>query len=101
MSKMLDMLDDEIQYFGEEENFDNDDDFDHDDDQEVPAEPRIKNGKKVRGNDRDWRQKRSFQNPADFEVSNLISEIKSEFTCQRRKEFEYNTVFNTSVIGQK
>ena len=36
--------------------------------------------------------KRSFQNPADFEVSNLISEIKSEFTCQRRKEFEYNTV---------
>ena len=37
MSKMLDMLDDEIQYFGEEENFDNDDDFDHDDDQEVPV----------------------------------------------------------------
>ena len=36
---MLDMLYDEIQYFGEEEN------IDHDDDQEIPAEPRIKNGK--------------------------------------------------------
>ena len=51
-----------------------------------------KNGKKVPGNDRHWKMKRSFQNPADFEVSNLLNEIKSEFTCQRRKEFEYNTV---------
>ena len=83
---MFEMLDDEIQYFGEEEN------FDHDDDQEIPAESRTRNGKKVRGNDREWKMKRSFQNPADFEASNLLNEIKSEFTCQRRKEFDYNTV---------
>ena len=56
MSKMLDMLDDEIQYFGEEEK------FDHDDNQEIPVEPRTKNGKKVPGNDRHWKMKRSFQN---------------------------------------
>ena len=80
------MLDDEIQYFGDEEN------FDHDDDQEIPAESWTRNGKKVRGNDREWKMKRSFQNPADFEASNLLNEIKSEFTCQRRKEFDYNTV---------
>ena len=44
------MFDEEFQYFGEdEENFD-------DDDQETPEEPRIKNGKRVRGNDRDWKQ---------------------------------------------
>ena len=33
-----------------------------------------------------------FPHPEDFEASNFLNEIKSEFTCQRRKEFDYGEV---------
>ena len=55
------MLDDDFQYLGEEE-----DNFDNDQDDQTDVEPRIKNGKKVHGNDRDWKQKRKFQHPETF-----------------------------------
>ena len=78
------MLDDDFQYLGEEE-----DNFDEDQDDQTDRPDRIKNGKKVRGNDRDWKQRRKFQHPDEYTASNILEELKSDFTCQRRKEFDY------------
>ena len=84
------MEDIEFSYIGEEETLDDD----LNDDYEVRTVRVNKDGKKIRGKELSWVKKINFNNPTAFEQSNVIEELKDNYTVKRKREYEYATVHN-------
>ena len=51
-----------------------------------------KNAKPTRGKDFDWLNRKTFLNNEAFSSSELIDEIKNDFSCRKRIEYEYGEV---------
>ena len=73
-------------YFGEEVG----EDIPEDEVEDTPATS--KNAKPTRGKDHDWINWRTFQNNEDFSSSELIDEIKNNFSCRKKLEYDYGDV---------
>ena len=76
----------EFSYLGEEDG----DHIDHID--PVHDQPQnVRNGRRVRGRDRDWKLKRQFPHPEDFEASNFLDEIQGCWSsCKPSSHFKGN-----------
>ena len=86
------MDDIEIKYFGEEDGMEGSgettDDFER-------RRVRVnEDGKKIRGKDMFWTKKIRFNNPREYEASNIIQELNEGYTRKQISEFEYRTVYN-------
>ena len=87
------MMDDfEFNYFGEEEGIEESEEFT--DDYERRSVRVNRDGKKIRGKDMFWTKKIRFNNPREYEASNIIQELNEGYTRKRISEFEYGTVYN-------
>ena len=51
------------------------------------------NGKRVRGKDINWLPVKTFDNIEDYEQSDLLKKIKSDFTLQRLRKFSRKVGF--------
>ena len=47
------------------------------------------NGKRIRGKDQEWMNKKKYLDPELFRSSDLLTEIKENFSCKSKKEMEY------------
>ena len=73
-------------YFGEEV----DEDIAQVEVEDTPAT--TKNTKPTRGKDHDWINRKTFLNNEAFSSSELIDEIKNNFSCRKKVEYEYGDV---------
>ena len=73
-------------YFGEEV----DEDIAEVEVEDTPAT--TKNTKPTRGKDHDWINRKTFLNNEAFSSSELIDEIKNNFSCRKKVEYEYGDV---------
>ena len=86
------MDDFEFNYFGEEEGIEESEEFT--DDYERRSVRVNRDGKKIRGKNMFWTKKIRFNNPREYEASNIIQELNEGYTRKRISEFEYGTVYN-------
>ena len=86
------MDDFEFNYFGEEEGIEESEEFT--DDYERRSVRVHRDGKKIRGKNMFWTKKIRFNNPREYEASNIIQELNEGYTRKRISEFEYGTVYN-------
>ena len=49
---------------------------------------------RLRGKDMFWTKKMNFNNPREYQASNIIQELNEGYTRKRMSEFEYRTVNN-------
>ena len=80
----------EFNYFGEEEVIEESEEFT--DDYERRSVRVHRDGKKIRGKDMFWTKKIRFNNPREYEASNIIQELNEGYTRKRISEFEYGTM---------
>ena len=85
------MEDIEFSYIGEEEQLD-DNDLNLNEDYEVRTVRVNKDGKKIQGKDLSWARKMNFNNPKSFEESNIMEELKENYTSKRRRDYEHATM---------
>ena len=86
------MDDIEINYIGEEEGIEESEELN--DDYESRTVRVNKDGKKIRGKDMFWTKKMSFNNPREYEASNICQQLNDEYTRKRVSDFEYGTAYN-------
>ena len=86
------MDDFEFNYFGEEEGIEESEEFT--DDYERRSVRVHRDGKKIRGKNMFWTKKIRFNNPREYEASNIIQELNEGYTRKQISEFEYGTVYN-------
>ena len=70
------MVDFEFDYFGEEEGIEESEEFT--DDYERRSVRVHRDGKKIRGKDMFWTKKIRFNNPREYEASNIIQELNED-----------------------
>ena len=51
-----------------------------------------RDGKTVCGKDFNWAPKINFNNPRQYQESNILDELKTNYSLKRMEEFEYGTV---------
>ena len=61
---------------------------------DVPNVRINKDGKKIRGRDLSWVKKVKYDNPKKFHDSNLIDDLKENYTAKRKRNYAYASVHN-------
>ena len=68
-------------------------DFGEDVDLPGPGKSKVnKNGLKVRGEAKAWVEVHRFANAEEFNNSDIAQKLKKEFSCRKKREFEYADV---------
>ena len=84
------MEDIEFEYIGEDEALEETSDINEDFERRTV---RVNcDGKKIRGKDFSWTPKINFNNPRQYQESNILEELQANYTLKRKEEFEYGTV---------
>ena len=83
---------DEFSYFGDDNSDNPDEEIDVGEGDSERQESFNQNGKRVRGKDQEWVNHRKYVDPESFKSSDLLIELKENFSCKSKKEMEYGDV---------